>query len=285
MLIADLEATSDLFGLASAYKRMDWAISEGGLWIWGEADGPDQEVEAEEEMGTYTQSGRLVTDMENEVRAESYVNDATWTASAFSIAARDGDGPNMEAAGLLASVSGETGITFDGNDAEGNPILLPGLGAGAVLWKTAASPATAGVFHNQEAEFDGSWFADDTRVREDFELELRGPPFSGADTGAAGAYGGLGPQSLFIMAPGQWNRGTSASTFVMDIDMQTAIYWMNGAMAQADGKNTFIKPTSAINPTWLGLLVEFGPEISQWLEPSGKAMNLEYTAGIVHVDL
>ncbi|MCJ7443120.1 MAG: hypothetical protein MUO26_01070, partial [Methanotrichaceae archaeon] len=285
--VADIEAFSKLSGLASVFRRNDVAVAMGEFGCYADSQNGVYATELTE-LGAY--ANRLVADPDpaNAVRATSKLESAEWSAAAADLMGRAGapltafqmPGP-IGFQGLLASVSGETGFTENGNS-----IMLPGSGVGAA--STGANQVMAMLEHEQEAWADD---VGDIGLYEEVEAIIMGPQFSGVDTGGAGAYCGVANQNLFVTGSDGKNEDTlfgpilggNQFTAIETIANQNMIIWTNGALLVPGGHQSFSKPIFSITPQGIGFGVESGPNIWYWQAAGQGGALFLYETGVIFV--
>jgi hypothetical protein len=262
--MSDVEATSKLSGLASVYKKNDFATSYADFGAEAYANAETGESWADEWMYMYAYAQRLLADPNaaNAARGTAKVDSATWSAASMI-----NDGNTYQ-----TGVEGETGFTENGNG-----IILSGLGVGA---------ATIGA-NVVYSEIDQYMWADiDEGLGEYLEVGLQAPQYTGTDTGGVGAYAGLANLNMYLMGPAPEDMNNPFPTPTMliwtkTVADQNGIWWNNNAILTAAGHSFFSVPEDSIQPTGTGVPFESGPIMWTWQAGSMSGAYLRYLAGTI----
>jgi hypothetical protein len=159
--MSDVEATSKLSGIASVYKKSDYASSYADFWAEARSYPSTGDLYADEGMYLYGYASRLLADSnaQNAARGTAKVDSATWSAAALA---------DYQEIGQVG-VEGETGFTENGGG-----IMLSGVGVGAAT--KGANVVYAAIEQGEESDFY-------TGLDEWVRVTLQAPQYSGTDTG------------------------------------------------------------------------------------------------------
>jgi hypothetical protein len=278
--IADVEAVSEETGFARAFNRNDIAFVQVN-----ETAAAFAEAEVGSELSNSTNDAYVATLAERKsgpstttVEAQGYLPFAEWTASGLTA---DDDAQPFHVA--QTGVNGMTGFTDDGLIAP-----LEGFGAASMLNRGRTGHAQAVIRVNETAGFVTDFANPGTFINEKFSLLLEAPVASltTSSLDAAGAYGGVLDQNLFVTGPALDGQvPVVEAEFSMALMDQNAINWLEGTNVNTFPGHFFFSQLTlddfTIEPPGAGILRIIGPTINSQTLTSTRHSDLTYVAEII----